>query len=60
MDLLEPDGDEDEDEVDAVLDAAARGPEPDLFDIAGSRTGFGQPAWLASHPPAAETAEESG
>ena len=24
----------------------------DVFDIAGSRTGFGNPAWLESHPPA--------
>ncbi|TCK30314.1 amidase [Ancylobacter aquaticus] len=29
----------------------------DVFDVAGSRTGFGHPAWLASHPPATETAE---
>jgi amidase len=28
----------------------------DIFDVAGSRTGFGQPTWLASHPPAASTA----
>ena len=28
----------------------------DIFDVAGSRTGFGQPAWLESHPPAAGTA----
>ena len=28
----------------------------DVFDIAGSRTGFGNPAWLESHPPAAVTA----
>jgi len=28
----------------------------DVFDIAGSRTGFGNPAWLESHPPAASTA----
>jgi amidase len=28
----------------------------DVFDVAGSRTGFGQPAWLESHPPAASTA----
>jgi amidase len=28
----------------------------DIFDVAGSRTGFGQPAWLESHPPAASTA----
>lgn len=29
----------------------------DVFDIAGTRTGFGHPAWLASHPPADTTAE---
>ncbi len=28
----------------------------DVFDIAGHRTGFGSPEWLASHPPAAATA----
>ena len=28
----------------------------DVFDIAGSRTGFGNPAWLESHPPAVSTA----
>ena len=28
----------------------------DVFDIAGSRTGFGNPAWLESHPPATSTA----
>ncbi|MFC5068524.1 amidase [Flaviflagellibacter deserti] len=28
----------------------------DVFDIKGSRTGFGHPAWLDSHPPATETA----
>ncbi|MDX2205933.1 MAG: amidase [Hyphomicrobiaceae bacterium] len=28
----------------------------DLFDIAGSRTGFGQPDWLRTHAPAAATA----
>lgn len=28
----------------------------DVFDIAGTRTGFGNPDWLASHPPATETA----
>lgn len=27
----------------------------DVFDVAGSRTGFGQPDWLATHPPATET-----
>jgi amidase len=29
----------------------------DVFDIAGSRTGYGHPAWLQSHPPAGTTAE---
>lgn len=29
----------------------------DVFDIRGHRTGFGHPVWLASHPPAGETAE---
>jgi amidase len=28
----------------------------DVFHIAGQRTGFGSPEWLASHEPAAETA----
>ena len=28
----------------------------DVFGIAGSRTGFGNPAWLESHPPAESTA----
>ena len=28
----------------------------DVFDITGSRTGFGNPAWLESHPPATATA----
>ena len=28
----------------------------DVFDVAGERTGFGHPAWLASHPPADATA----
>ncbi len=28
----------------------------DVFDVAGSRTGFGSPTWLESHPPAAATA----
>lgn len=28
----------------------------DLFDIAGARTGFGQPDWLRTHPPATATA----
>ncbi|WP_029354555.1 amidase [Bosea sp. 117] len=29
----------------------------DVFDVAGSRTGFGHPAWLATHPLAVSTAE---
>jgi amidase len=29
----------------------------DIFDVAGHRTGFGNPDWLGTHPPAAETAE---
>ncbi len=28
----------------------------DLYDIAGHRTGFGSPQWLATHPPATRTA----
>ncbi len=28
----------------------------DAFNIAGARTGFGQPDWLRTHPPATETA----
>jgi amidase len=28
----------------------------DIFDVAGHRTGFGHPDWLASHPPAQRTA----
>ena len=28
----------------------------DVFDIAGSRTGFGSPTWLSTHPPAEATA----
>jgi amidase len=28
----------------------------DLFEIAGHRTGFGNPDWLRTHPPATETA----
>ena len=28
----------------------------DIFDIAGSRTGFGNPTWLETHPPAEATA----
>ena len=47
----------------AALHGAGEGPlagltfaAKDVFDIAGSRTGFGNPAWLESHPPAASTA----
>ena len=29
----------------------------DAFEIAGARTGFGQPDWLRTHPPASETAQ---
>ena len=29
----------------------------DIFHIAGHRTGFGNPDWLRTHPPAVETAE---
>src|SRR5687768_7526498 len=28
----------------------------DIFHVAGHRTGFGNPDWLSTHPPAAETA----
>ncbi|KAG2439098.1 hypothetical protein HYH02_006620 [Chlamydomonas schloesseri] len=28
----------------------------DLFDVAGHRTGFGNPTWLETHPPATRTA----
>lgn len=28
----------------------------DVFDVAGRRTGFGNPRWLATHPPAERTA----
>src|SRR5436190_20732683 len=28
----------------------------DAFEIAGARTGFGQPDWLRTHPPARESA----
>jgi len=28
----------------------------DVFDVEGTRTGFGHPAWLETHPPATETA----
>ena len=31
----------------------------DVFDIAGSRTGFGSPTWLDTHPPAEATAPPS-
>ena len=47
----------------AALRGASEGPlagltfaAKDVFDIAGSRTGFGNPAWLESHPPATSTA----
>jgi amidase len=47
----------------AVLDGAAEGPlagttfgVKDLYHIAGHRTGFGNPSWLASHPVADHTA----
>ena len=47
----------------AALRGSAAGPltgltfaAKDVFDIAGSRTGFGNPDWLESHPPAASTA----
>ena len=46
-----------------ALDGAASGPlsglsfaVKDVFHIAGQRTGFGSPEWLASHEPATETA----
>lgn len=46
-----------------ALDGAMQGPlagltfgAKDLFDIKGARTGFGQPEWLRTHAPAAETA----
>ncbi|MGE0210697.1 MAG: amidase [Parvibaculaceae bacterium] len=29
----------------------------DVFDIAGTRTGFGHPVWLETHPPAEKTAD---
>src|SRR5215203_314580 len=29
----------------------------DIYDIAGQRTGFGNPDWLRTHPAAAETAQ---
>ena len=47
----------------AALAGSGRGPllgltfaAKDVFDIAGSRTGFGNPAWLESHPLAESTA----
>src|SRR5262245_55651090 len=47
----------------AALAGSGRGPlagltfaVKDAFDIAGHRTGFGNPEWLATHPPAARTA----
>ena len=47
----------------AALPGASEGPlagltfaAKDVFDIAGGRTGFGNPAWLTSHPPATSTA----
>lgn len=47
-----------------ALDGASDGPlaglsfaAKDVFDIAGTRTGYGHPAWLESHPPAEATAE---
>ena len=46
-----------------ALPGAANGPlsglsfaAKDVFDVEGSRTGFGNPAWLATHPPASSTA----
>jgi amidase len=46
-----------------ALDGAAAGPlhgltfaAKDVFDVAGHRTGNGNPVWLESHPPAARTA----
>lgn len=48
----------------AAISGAPRGPlagltfaAKDVFDIRGVQTGFGHPAWLASHPPASQTAE---
>lgn len=48
----------------AALAGAAEGPlagstfaAKDVFDLAGQRTGFGNPTWLATHPPAVKTAE---
>jgi len=49
--------------TDVALDGAAAGPlhgltfaTKDVFDIAGHRTGNGNPVWLETHPPAAHTA----
>jgi amidase len=46
-----------------ALQGAASGPlagtsfaAKDVFDVAGTRTGFGQPEWLRTHPPAGATA----
>lgn len=46
-----------------ILEPASSGPLDglglaikDVFDVAGHRTGFGQPDWRSSHPPAARTA----
>ena len=46
-----------------ALDGAAAGPlhgltfaAKDVFDVAGHRTGNGNPVWLETHPPAAHTA----
>ena len=46
-----------------ALAGASRGPlvgltfgAKDIYDVAGHRTGFGNPDWLATHPPAAKTA----
>ena len=46
----------------ATLRGSGRGPlagltfaAKDVFDVAGSRTGFGNPVWLDTHPPAAAT-----
>lgn len=47
----------------AALEGSGSGPlagltfaAKDVFDIAGSRTGFGSPTWLTTHPPAESTA----
>ena len=51
----------------AELEAAPEGPlrgltfaAKDVFDIAGHRTGNGNPVWLDTHPPAARTASAVG